>query len=74
MTRQEYTKYTGTAYMSQYRRAQDAVRLSINEHNLGKAKIIILENGNYGVCQNNLANKFIKAGYGEYALGFKDLA
>jgi len=68
MTKQEYTKFTGSAYMSQYSNAQAAVKLALNTHNIGKTKIVILENGNYGVCQNSLANKFFKAGYSEYSI------
>jgi len=74
MTNQDYTKYTGLSYMTIYRNKKDAVRLCTNEHNLGKSKIVVLADGRFGVCQNSVANKFTKAGYSEYFIGFADIA
>ena len=74
MTKQEYTRYTGSAYMSRYRNPKDAARLALNKYNLCKTKIIILDDGTYGVCQNSLAKKFFQAGYKEYRWGFAEFA
>ena len=74
MTKQEYSRYTGTAYMSRYRNPKDAMRLALNKYNLCKTKIIILDDGTYGVCQNSLAKKFFQAGYKEYHIGFAEIA
>ena len=74
MTKQEYTKFTGTAYMSRYRNPQDALRLSLNKHNNAKTKIVILDDGTYGVCQNSIAKKFFAAGYKQYKWGFAEWA
>lgn len=74
MTKQEYIKYTGPAYMSNYRNVNNAIKMARDEHNLGKVKILMLEDGIYGVCQNSLANKFIAAGYEQYHYGFNAAA
>lgn len=73
MSKQDYEKYTGSAYMSKYRNLSSAIKEARNEHNLGKAKIVMLENGVYGVAKNNVANKFLEAGYEQYHYGFKDM-
>ena len=74
MTKQEYTKYTGSAYMSTFKNPANAIELARNKYNVGKTKIIMLEDGVYGVAQNSLANKFISAGYERFHYGFAELA
>lgn len=75
MTNQEYTRYTGTSYMSKTTNRALAIKGALNKHNLGKVKVIMLdgETGTYGVVQNSIAKKFLAAGYEELHIGFADM-
>ena len=74
MTIEDYTRYTGTAYTTKYRTPGDAIRFSLNEFNLCKTKIIMLDDGTFGVMQNSLAKRFLTAGYEELAYGLEALS
>jgi len=74
MTAQEYIRYTGLAYMNKFRTPGAAIRLSLNKFNCGKTKIIMLDDGYFGVVQNSIANKFIAAGFEELHFGLEALA
>lgn len=74
MTKAEYNRYTGTAYMSMFTTTTAALRFALNAHNICKTKIIMLGNGIYGVAQNSLANKFFAAGYEQYNYGLEAYA
>ena len=74
MTAQDYTRYTGTAFTTKFRTPGDAIRFSLNKHNCGKTKIIMLEDETFGVMQNSLANRFIAAGYEELTYGLEALS
>jgi len=73
MTNQEFKKYTSEAYITKTRNLVSAIKLVLNEYNLGKSKIIMLDGntGMYAVAPNKVANKFIAAGYEEYKVGFE---
>ena len=74
MTRKEYEKYAGSVYTTKTRCLATAIKLALNKHNLGKTRIIMLEDGTYGVMQNSLAKRFLAAGYEAYNYGFEVLA
>ncbi len=63
MTIQDYTRYTGSAYMHKYTTREAAIKAALSNSNRCKVKIVMLEDGIYGVAQNKIANKFIQAGY-----------
>ena len=52
MTAQDYTRYTGSAFTTKFRTPGDAIRFSLNKHNYGKTKIIMLEDETFGVMQS----------------------
>ncbi len=73
MTKQEHARYTSPAYMSKYTTRGLAVKMALNSHNRGKVKILMLEDGTYGVAPNKVANKLIAAGYEEMHYNLSDI-